>query len=754
MLDQGLEQLALKLLSKAIINPRKALHLLKNLSTIAPEKVLVDITAKGAPLGFKIMIAKPLSFKSKIMEAEGTFRKILGQFKVIDLKESSFGLDERLVLNLVLTRKIVNKKALSQFLRNKKIKISPSQKTALWAKLEKAASHLQGLGILRYRKLPKGKGYFFLDHRRLSMNLRAQQQRSKQEPMKVISDFGSCNRDLYKEYCRLLGKPLSQKDVTNFQDQVDAMSSQGLLLNDISSDGYTQAPTPVENMPGVKVQLIGPCPFLAQGNRFDQDILRVLKAQGTFSKESFFKDLANKDRSGEPISAQRAIPHLKEKGWTQEKLDGAFQKRLKRLLALPDKQGLRFHIPNLEHLKTDIMRRLAIPLQKNNPLVPKNPFSLLDWQKDLGLTPKELPFKASTRVNHAQMEFMVHLGHHGVANQATWNQAIEQNLEPAVYRDILANGDCLNFERNYFDMVQTRDRGMGKLVRHQWVKVSTLDHATSQGSHHEKVYTLTQKGAEFLKQCGEHVPSFGEFKKKPNELRHELLAFKLFLNEKRAGFLDGKKLISFKTDGTMEKEHASQMEHLRNQIRKATGFSKAQMCRLRVLQKKKSPLSDQEKAERTRLTQLSQFKYSPRDETTYQRLSKLKSRNLLSDETELQRLSVIRAKVDQTAPGVFNRYAELKRTVFPDLTLVFEEECETTTENEPGTTQSVIHYEVDSGSSRGQSGGYSSKEILNKINNGPQGMIWATPGGLSSPQGQKIQRVLTKAKTVSRIISI
>jgi hypothetical protein len=99
-------------------------------------------------------------------------------------------------------------------------------------------------------------------------------------------------------------------------------------------------------------------------------------------------------------------------------------------------------------------------------------------------------------------------------------------------------------------------------------------------------------------------------------------------------------------------------------------------------------------------------------------------------------------------------YAGMKRKVMPDLTLVLEEEVEAVAEDAPRFNQTTTHYEVDSGAGRGMSGGYTPKEILNKIQNGPQGMVWATPGGLSSTQGQKIHKLLTKTRTLSRVISI
>nr|MDJ0842416.1 replication-relaxation family protein [Acidobacteriota bacterium] len=630
---------------------------------------------------------------------------------------------------------------------------------------------------------------------------------------KVIENYGAFNETNLRLYLQIEAEEHQtfSKAMGETAPALEQLTAKSLLIDAIAQNAYTTAPIDPTEMPGLKVTLTGEPTSLVHGSTFDRGILEVLKEEGAFSEPAFYRQLAAKEQKIDPFDPEtqrkarqvdlmdylnrkgagtdlidkakgkpsnavdwvmtfenksfaeavralvtKPIAHpretLRQLGWSDNQMRAAFKKRMNRLIRLPDKTGLRYHIPDLDTLKKKVSRGIAIPLERKKPLPIDHPFSQLNLKKDLGIDTQALGVGDRLTLRQTHLDFMAQLGNLGVADQAHWQQHVEAGLEKAAYLDALAHGDLPHFEADFLNMAQTRNAGLGKLVKAGLVDRESFDIETKGNTFRKHVYHLTQKGARLLEMLDKPKPvCTGTFKKKKSELYHDLLVHKVFLNETRRAFLEGKQVTFYKSDATFEKALASERETLVNRMRHATGFTKADRMRLNALNRKKkeSDLTGDEVREWAALEQASLKEYGPREARKLEHLSRLRAgRSLHELEPEYQRLKKLRDLVENKAPGVLARYKEIQRAAIPDLHMEFQEETgETDIDGNPKIQITRNDYEIDSGAGRGGSGGYSVREIQDKHQANAH-LIFATPGGLGSSQGQKIFR-LTKARVIS-----
>ncbi|MDJ0842413.1 MAG: hypothetical protein QNK37_38280 [Acidobacteriota bacterium] len=761
----GPEAIANKLLRK-IMDPRQLLkpaQLVKSLSGIAPSKIMLihpkALVLSKAMAFTRIPVAGPLARRiaREAMQAkaptQGFLGQILHQARIVDLARNPLSNVEQVALMVTHSKGVLSRQTIAAFFKENRHFHSSLRKKELFQAIESAADRLSEIGLLR--KTVGKKGVYFtaparsLDH----VSSKAALDRIEKDQAlisRVMDLYGEFNKDHLRAFLQVeeAGKTTvarTMKQTGDLNQTCEQLRDKSVFIDAIANNAYTVAPIDPTELKGLSVT--GASRFLAQGTKFDREINEVLKTEGAFTEATYLRFLARQksESPGDPREVLHAL------GWTDAQMSAAFKKRMKRLIVLPDKTGLNYRIPGLEELKIQTGLSLGPALSRHTPLPVEHPFTPRDLQRDLGIDAKALDLRPTLKLNQTHLDFMAQLGDFGVADQAGWNQHVESGLEKAAYLDALKHGDLIHFEADFLNMAQTRNAGLGKLIKAGLVANQRLNISDRRGHYVKRVYHLTEKGRRFLEALGKPKPGHvGAFRKKPGELRHDLLVHRVYLNESRNAFLDGKRVRSFKTDATMERAAASERETLLHQIRNAAGFTKQQRTRLNDLQKREA-LTPDEQREWHHLRDQVKNEFHPRDVDRLEQLSiRRKAVGLKHghEEEAFQRLSALRAKVEKEAPGALARYREIQRTPIPDLEITFEEE--TIQYGEPWGKESVQQYEIDSGTGRGGSGGYSKQEIKKKLEGSPN-LIWATPGGAASVQGQKILKI---SRQQSRVISI
>ena len=446
---------------------------------------------------------------------------------------------------------------------------------------------------------------------------------------------------------------------------------------------------------------------------------------------------------------------LEQQGWTEDKINASYLRHVRRLFGQANTDGLRICSPSLERAYADFAPKLLRPLSHKVPPESVDPFA--DVEIDFGRSKQFDDIKRYT-FKHHELEFMRDLGRFGVADRSGWNDAIDRSFLHANYRDLVHDGDMTHFNTNLLARNHARQQSLGKLIRAGLVE-QNRELMGREGHGYEKTfYTLTQKGLRLLTRLdGVRYPTGGSFKKKTSELFHDLKTFRLYQQERSRLLLEGHSIVSVKTDADLKSEAASELETLRRTMMQHAGCSKEELIELNRL-KGHSSMSP---GQTTRLNQLQKVHdlniYSPKHHTQWQHLDKLHRAGALSDpdlKAEYARLSSLREKITQADPQLLKRYDKLSAQSLPDLQITYLETT-ITDQGDAITAQHTNTYEVDSGGGvSAQRGGYSRQEILQKLSHMDGQIIWATPGGLASAQGQKVAHLMAQTQTRGQVISI
>lgn len=473
--------------------------------------------------------------------------------------------------------------------------------------------------------------------------------------------------------------------------------------------------------------------------------------QGTH--KAYLKQLRTQAKSGSRSTL------LEGQGWDSERIEASYQRHLRYLVNRPNQDGLRYEIPALKDMKLHQAAALMEPLKRHHAMIDRAPLESVDVKG----------IELDQPINHLQYQFLKDLGTLGVCDQSGWHMACDQGFLETNYLELKETGNLERFDTQFLRFNKQREKGLGTLINQGLIESQTLTMPKKGGTYSKRVYVLTEKGANLLKKHeGLSVPNVGSFKKKASELRHELLTWKLLQNERTKFFLEGKKLISVQGDSDFDKALFSEMETLQRSIMKASGFSKEDLIRYhklkgafdrREVDPSLPPLSGEELDELEGLHQAKRNHFSPREDRRLDHLESLKQAGQLKGNLveEHRHLSALRAKVEQAVPGALDRYAQLKKQTLPDLQLIVQEEL--VIQNAEGETVPVLQnetqlYEVDSGGGRGGSGGYSTQEILNKLENINGSLNYAVPGGIASSQGQKVAALIQQTQSRAMVISI
>ena len=417
-------------------------------------------------------------------------------------------------------------------------------------------------------------------------------------------------------------------------------------------------------------------------------------------------------------------------GLPSPKREKAWLRRARRLLHLAQQTNADVIIPAIEDWRSTLAVRLAQARNRLKTHPEQDPFgSIVSLLNGHHLTATDLAF-------------LTHLGRFGVADQAAWDRGAAHAFDLA-----LARSDPPRLTPTYLTYVASRERGLGRLIHHGLVAPDQIAVATRKGSFNKRVYTLTPKGAAVLIDQGEPPFLVGSFRKKPGELPHELLVGKTYQRAVREALLEGRRVVSVQCEAALQRRLASRREHLRRKILAASGFSHEDQAALQRL-RRQDHLSPVQRSHLAVLESRFPLRYGPREERHFQQWSAQvrAGRSLDPDQQrQLQQWQEARRRVEAHAPGALAAYAQVSTTVIPDLEITFEE---------PDGRLRTFRYEVDAGNGRGGSGGYSQAEVLAKIAGGGGQWVWATPGGITTAQGRKIQRLLTQSGGMGRVMAL
>lgn len=314
-------------------------------------------------------------------------------------------------------------------------------------------------------------------------------------------------------------------------------------------------------------------------------------------------------------------------------------------------------------------------------------------------------------INRVELNFLAQLGRFGCGDKS----AFDQHLTSAVNETLVANRrngdwDHVAVRAAYDD---SANHGIGRLISAGLIRSDRYTIRTVRGHQRIQNYTLTEKGAALLNAQGFAKPKWvGKFQKKSSELRHELLVHHTYQRLKAESFLRGEHITAIKTDREIRGETQSALMQIKAELRR-TGWS----TRKERLHEDLTAIED-----------------GRRPGTTL----------TLEQRTTLDRLRHQRARVQ---PETLTRYHQLTATRLVDLQITVQ------TPTPTGTESAIQNWEIDAGENGSGRGGYTSREIVEKASAIP-GLNWATPGGLSSGQGQRIAHAIVNTPSPGLVYSI
>lgn len=452
----------------------------------------------------------------------------------------------------------------------------------------------------------------------------------------------------------------------------------------------------------------------------------------------------------EPYQAELTIPE----GWTPERLNKSYLRHVNRLVTAND-PGLKVTSPSIERHRASTLKNLSVPQSLGLEAPGVRP---LDHAPiNLGRSQKLADLRNLT-FSHAELEFMNDLGRFGVADKSGWIHALDRAFLESNFYDLKQSGELADHASHLLNRNLARDRSLGKLIRAGLIEHHSQLMGREGASYQKRYYTLTRKGRDLLKRThGTTASACGPYKKKTSELFHDLKTFKLYQLERQRLFLEGKPVTSIASEAQLKAQSASELESLRRQMMNISGFSKNEQIERTRLQSK-SFLTHEESSRLKDLNHHFQTSaYTPGCHNQFLHLDTLVTRGVRLDpslKSEHQRLTRLRELIEAKAPGVLKRYDKLSAQALPDFRLDFLE----VTLNDNGDIISqpqTNFYEMDSGGGLcAQRGGYTRQEILHKLQHMEGTVVWATPGGLGSAQGQKVAQLMRQTQSHGYVVSI